>query len=410
MEHAGFSNTIAIAIGWAGVALVVVLCFFMSRSIGRSSLDYWTIAWTCLLGSRSALVVAFFFGSSPVAAYPAYLLGEYCFGYLLVAGCRNYSTDYRLSRRDLLLLLPATGLAVFLPRLFPRFHLFLLPHAVIMAGLFGFALLALRRRRMTGGRGPGLRLMSVALVLLVIGFIHYVPVLLYLAAADSIAPAEYLKYASMYDLALEIILGFAGVIVVMESASTQAEAANREILAAKHKLEAIVHLDPLTEALNRHAFYSLVDRATDLPEKRLRVTDSGCVVVIDIDNLKPLNDSFGHSAGDAAIRAVAKAIRSIIRPDDMLFRWGGDEFLVVLFNVHEHEVRRRVDGLNELLSQCLLPGQRKPVSIAVSYGLCVFSSPGTMERAIEQADDAMYRRKQSRKAMGKLRELTRKRI
>jgi diguanylate cyclase (GGDEF)-like protein len=200
------------------------------------------------------------------------------------------------------------------------------------------------------------------------------------------------------------------VIVVMESVSIEVEAANREILAAKDKLEAMVHLDPLTEALNRHAFYSLVEREPEADTTRHGPPDKGCVVVIDIDNLKPINDSFGHAAGDAAIRAVAKAIRSIIRPDDMLFRWGGDEFLVVLFNVNEQEVRRRIDGLNDLLDKSVLPGQTRPVSISVSYGLSSFLSKDSIERAIEAADDAMYRRKQSRKALGKLRELTRKRL
>ena len=57
---------------------------------------------------------------------------------------------------------------------------------------------------------------------------------------------------------------------------------------------------------------------------------AGTAVIADIDNLKSINDQFGHAAGDAAIRAVATAIRSLIRADDLLFRWGGDEFLLVL--------------------------------------------------------------------------------
>lgn len=409
MEHVEFSNTIALTIECAGVALVTALCFFIGRSIRRSSLDYWTIGWVCLLASRSALIVAWLSARSQPFSYPIYLLGEYCFGYTLVVGCRSHSAGERPGRRSLVLLLPALALSVCLPLFGSELKLFFIPHAAVMAALFGLAFLALRPG-LSSGVSPGLRLMSVALVLLAIDFIHYAPVLIYLNITNVISPLTYLKYASLYDLVLEIMLGFGSVIVVMESVSIEVEAANREILAAKDKLEAMVHVDPLTEALNRHAFYSLVERGPEADATQHRAPDKGCVVVIDIDNLKPINDSFGHAAGDAAIRAVAKAIRSIIRPDDMLFRWGGDEFLVVLFNVHEQEVRRRIDGLNELLDKSALPGQSKPVSITVSYGLSSFFSKDLMERAIENADDAMYRRKQSRKAMGKLRELTRKRI
>src|SRR5262245_17050548 len=124
----------------------------------------------------------------------------------------------------------------------------------------------------------------------------------------------------------------------MEDVNREVRAANQELIAARDRLQSMVHLDPLTDALNRHAFHSLVNRPDET------VLRSGCVVVVDIDSLKPVNDSYGHAAGDAVIRAVAKGIRSLIRADDMLFRWGGDEFLVVLFNVYEPHVRKRIAG------------------------------------------------------------------
>ena len=98
------------------------------------------------------------------------------------------------------------------------------------------------------------------------------------------------------------------------------EAANQELRRAHDKLELLAQMDPLTEALNRHAFHSLLTRN----ESGSEADSSGCVAVIDIDNLKPINDTQGHQVGDKAIRAVATAVRSMIRADDMLFRWGGD--------------------------------------------------------------------------------------
>src|SRR5262249_49923462 len=120
----------------------------------------------------------------------------------------------------------------------------------------------------------------------------------------------------------------------------------------------------------------------------------GCVVVLDIDNLKPLNDSFGHAAGDAAIRAVARAVRSVIRADDLLFRWGGDEFLILLFNLNETEARRRIGAIETQLTQVAIP---RSAPVLVWHGLASFAPTDEIERAIDAADSRMYARKQARK-------------
>jgi diguanylate cyclase (GGDEF)-like protein len=126
---------------------------------------------------------------------------------------------------------------------------------------------------------------------------------------------------------------------------------------------------------------------------------SGCVAVVDLDALKPVNDTFGHAAGDAAIRAVARAIRQVVRADDLVFRWGGDEFLVVLFGVTEDEARRRLDGLDTMLAVVPVPGSREPLAVTVSVGVAAFPGVASLERALEVADDRMYRRKLSRRSV-----------
>ena len=108
--------------------------------------------------------------------------------------------------------------------------------------------------------------------------------------------------------------------------------------------------------------------------------------------------------GDAAIRAVAHAVRAIIRADDMLFRWGGDEFLLLMFGMPETEARRRLETLNHMLSQTSLPSFAVPVSISVSHGLVAFNTMTELESAIEQADEEMYKLKQVYKAQLRLAE------
>jgi len=106
--------------------------------------------------------------------------------------------------------------------------------------------------------------------------------------------------------------------------------------------------------------------------------------------LKVINDELGHPVGDAAIRAVASAIRSCIRADDLLFRWGGDEFLVLLFGVTEVEARSRLQSLNERLRQSMLTGVARPVDLSAAVGYASFDAATSFDDVIAVADTAMY--------------------
>lgn len=202
----------------------------------------------------------------------------------------------------------------------------------------------------------------------------------------------YLQYTSIFDLILETLLGFGTVMVLMEGVRREVEAANRELTEARERAECFARIDPLTEALNRHAFHTLLSRDAAGDDA------SGCVAVIDLDDLKPINDTFGHAAGDRAIRAVAHAVRSVVRADDLLFRWGGDEFLVLLFGMPEEKARRRLDSLDERLARASRVDTHAPLPLSVSHGLARFDSLAQLQHAIEEADGAMYARKQARKA------------
>ena len=175
-------------------------------------------------------------------------------------------------------------------------------------------------------------------------------------------------------------------LVFITGCRREVEQSNRELLDARDKLELLAQMDPLTEALNRHAFHSLLRR----PESGEEFMSWGSVAVLDIDNLKPINDTWGHSAADKAIRVVARSMRSLIRADDMLFRWGGDEFLVLMFNLPEEETRRRMKKLNEILKENCKKFPEMPVSVTVSHGVAGFDSLRELGQAIEAADQAMY--------------------
>ena len=380
------------ALQFAGVILITILSFFMTRSIRRTSLDYWTWAWLCLAVALLSILVAFRVREIRYIILPLYFLGEYAFGYMFAAGCRNRASSIRLQRRDLRILIPGALLALALTEISRYSTIGFAPHTVIVAGLFVTAYLALQPAHPRGQSRPGFRVMSMALILLTLNFVQYAIVFTYFWIHPPV-PVVYIQFAPLCSLILQMLLGFGTVMVVMEDVREEIEATNRELTSARDRLEVLARMDPLTEALNRHAFYSLLERTTEAPMG----LGGGSAIVVDIDNLKPINDSIGHAAGDGAIRAVASVIRSVIRANDLLFRWGGDEFLILLFGVTEEDARGRIGGLNRALENLTLPGAREPVQITFSFGVARFDALTQIERAIDQADSQMYSSKQEHK-------------
>jgi diguanylate cyclase (GGDEF)-like protein len=374
---------------------MALLSLFMRSSIRSASLKYWTGAWCSLSVALIALFIGFHVETAKLFFYSAYFFGEYAFGLLFIAGINHYIDGTRLEQRHLYLLIPAAAVALLLPHASRDFNNLFMIHATILAGLFAASFFALRPAQKRRGAGPGLHVMSVALVLLAVDFLHDVPLF---GARNGLwgitVPAGYLQYTSIFDLILEILLGFGTMMVLLEGVRGEVEAANLKLTQARDQLERMARMDPLTEALNRHAFHSLVNR----DESDVQADVSGSVAVIDIDNLKPINDQMGHSVGDRAIRSVARSVRSLIRADDMLFRWGGDEFLVLMFRLHEAEATRRMQSLNEILERISLLGSYGSATVSVSFGVAGFGSLDALGLAIEAADKSMYRSRQAHRA------------
>lgn len=392
------SASVGLAIQCVGILLVALLSLSMRGSIKSASLKWWTLAWTSLSVALLTLFIGFNLAPGQKLFYSLYFFGEYAFGLLFIAGCRYLASGVGMTRRGYAMLIPAALLAIILPQLSADFNDLFMVQATIMAGLFAASFVslwpALRPRETT----PGLRIMAAALILLTVDFVHYVPVFGARKGLWGITvPAAYLQYTSIFDLILEILLGFGTIMVLLEGVRSEVEATNRELKTAHDKLELMARMDPLTEALNRHAFHSLLSH----DPAGLGAAVDGCVAVIDIDNLKPINDTFGHGVGDKAIRAVARAVRSLIRADDMLFRWGGDEFLVLMFKLHEDEAGRRMRSLNAILEENGELWTSAPVRITVSSGVCGFESLKDLGHAIERADQAMYGSRQQTRCAGK---------
>ncbi|MFN0278007.1 MAG: GGDEF domain-containing protein [Pyrinomonadaceae bacterium] len=381
-------SKIGLIIQLAGVSLITLLTLFLRRSINFVALKHWTNSWLFLSFALFCLRLAFSYENYSTQLFSLYFLNEYIFGFLLVAGCRSLGGNEDMRIKNEMVVLPFIFVAFGLPFLGDDFNLIFNVHSLILAGFFLIAFIVLWRAKL---RTFGWRVMLVALALLVVDFFQYFVV--FTARQYVAINTDYLSYNSVIDLTLQILLGFGMVIVLLEQVLADAKTANEKLKIAHQKLEEIAHMDPLTAALNRHAFHGYLKKQSDANQ-----TVKGCVGFFDIDDLKRINDGYGHAVGDAAIRNVVRAIREAIRGEDLIFRWGGDEFFVIMIGLDAQTAYQRTVRIETLLTNVDVFGADQPLTIGVSHAFENFSDLKDLENTIAKADAMMYLNKQQRKA------------
>jgi diguanylate cyclase (GGDEF)-like protein len=157
------------------------------------------------------------------------------------------------------------------------------------------------------------------------------------------------------------------------------------------------HTDPLTGLPNRRS----LDRQFETGLARAaRTKSSVSVVVLDMDRLKEINDTYGHEAGDRALRTIGSVLRSTVRQSDLCARFAGDEFIVVLWDCNpENEARRVLEVQNAVAAHPYEPRPGVRVSLSISAGPARFPEDGTtFEELLSAADERMYRDKAGRRS------------
>lgn len=150
--------------------------------------------------------------------------------------------------------------------------------------------------------------------------------------------------------------------------------------------------DPLTGIGNRTAMDKMLQREVDLAGRnQLPLT----ILMIDIDHFKRINDGYGHSVGDEVLKAVADELRTQLRNVDMLFRYGGEEFLVVLSNTNERCAANIGERLRQSIAELRQPERRATLGLSISLG-CATLLPQEASASLQQrADRALYAAKHS---------------
>ncbi len=178
--------------------------------------------------------------------------------------------------------------------------------------------------------------------------------------------------------------------------AAEVERLELELAAARSEITALAaraDTDPLTETLNRRGFERELKRALAYLK---RYGTSAALLYADLDRFKTINDSYGHAAGDAVLKAVAMVIARQVRASDLVARLGGDEFVVLLWNLTAADAQAKAEAVEAAIARTTATHAGTRLSIGASVGSAPLLPLDTPASVLERADAAMYARKAAR--------------
>lgn len=172
------------------------------------------------------------------------------------------------------------------------------------------------------------------------------------------------------------------------------EAVNKlELKQANEKLEALSRVDRLTLLYNRGFWEESFVKEF---KRQQRAQTSSCLLMFDIDHFKKINDKYGHQAGDAALRFVAKLIKSALRETDVAGRYGGEEFAVTLIDTDISGAKLFAERFRLEVERSVIKYEGLQIKMTISLGIAAFDKGyANHQQWIEAADKALYLSKQS---------------
>jgi diguanylate cyclase (GGDEF)-like protein len=173
--------------------------------------------------------------------------------------------------------------------------------------------------------------------------------------------------------------------------NTQSRKASRARIS---DLENRIDVDPLTETLNRRGFERELKRSLAYVK---RYGASATLIFLDLDEFKPVNDRHGHAAGDAVLKAIAASLLREVRTSDVVARIGGDEFVVLLWNVTDADAMAKAAALEDAVYATPVRWGASTMVVGASAGVAFVGPLDTPAEVLARADAAMYARKVERR-------------
>ncbi|HET7433366.1 MAG TPA: EAL domain-containing protein [Thermoanaerobaculia bacterium] len=381
-----------------GAAMMSLLLLGFYRQYGKSYLLHWTYAWGALAIYHLATSTALALMSTHPPMHPLRITATFVSsisGYLqtgwLLFGAyelvrrrpvRILSAQQILAGLTAFAIISAAILLVTLPTGSVRFATRVGLHSLLAGFAAAYASVALwraRRRR----SGIGFTVLSGAFAAYALESLQYV----FVDAATVVAGtlSEYATYLGYVDFVLQSVMAVGMIACLLEDEREATELASQEI-------EHLAYHDALTGLPNRPLF---IDRLIVALAHAHRAHAKLAVLFLDLDRFKDINDSLGHSIGDALLKAVAERIRRCVREGDTVARFGGDEFTLLIPKIDQVEDAAKIG--QKILETLKIPFDihDQELFVTTSIGMSIFPNDGAdPETLVRNADTAMYRAKE----------------
>jgi len=218
---------------------------------------------------------------------------------------------------------------------------------------------------------------------------HGCPLFLTIQDGESREAGVYLKHHDGYRIPVAIRTiplydngKITGAVEVFINSSEQAEFIN-----TINELKSLALFDPLTELPNRRYIETyLANRLIEY--QRLKIPFS--LAMVDIDFFKKINDTFGHDIGDEVLKMISSTMKNAVRVNDLVGRWGGEEFIIALVGVTNTSARKILEKIRILVARSGLEYQHATISVTISIGASMIQNSDRIDSILKRTDSALY--------------------
>ena len=380
----------------AGTVLLFVVFLLLYRKFRRPAFLDWIASWGFFLIGLVlwGLMLAPFVAPSQPALL-ALVLALLAHVFFLLRGVRRYRQAQPVSRpAEMLWAVPILALAwwlssqAFFPAVGWATPISFLRAAAYIVTAFAFA--------MTPGSPGGRAILSASFLLW--GAERAILGVAYLRYGDIAQMPETLQYAYFLEMFLEMTIGVGIIILLFEASQLQLQEEMHRLVESDSQAKEMGIRDRLTGLYNRHYFNDVIRR--ELARSRRHGTALS-VLLIDVDRFKEINDVRGHQVGDEVLQFVANYLTACLRESDLVFRWGGDEFLILLSHSDEASAAQKAEEMARRLPH--IPGAEQ-LQPTLSVGWATHRPKAEFPKTLAEADARMYEMKLNRKREREARE------